>query len=412
MTESRTATLWRQRDFLHLWSAQAVSAFGSRVTRTALPVIAVLLVTADPVAIAILGALAVLPGVLVGLSAGGFIDRHAKRPLLVAADLARAALVLSVPIAAWLGELTMAQLYCVAALVGAASAAFQLADNAYLPVLIGREALIEGNSKLETTESIAEIGGPGLAGILIQLLTAPVAMAIDAISYVASALLLLRIRARERIEQVRATSASVLEDVRIGFRAGFGHPIVGRTLWAIAIGEFCNGFFVALYTLFALKTLGLDVATLGLVISLGGISALAGAFVAARLSRRLGLGVALVATLVLGKLANLFVPAASLAPAYGAAFLSASQLLGDGCLVAFFILANSYRQAALPLDVQARAGGMLQALSGVLLPAGALIAGTIAAATTPATAMWIGMIGSLFAVVPLLTTRVLGLERV
>jgi MFS family permease len=404
-------TLWRHRDFLHLWSAQAVSAFGSRITRTALPVIAVLLVTEDPIEIAILSALGVLPGIVVGLFAGGFIDRRPKRPILVAADLVRAVLVFSVPIAAWFSELTMPQLYVVAALVGAASAVFRLADNAYLPALIGREALIEGNSKLETTESIAEIGGPGLAGILIQWLTAPVAMVVDAVSYLASALLLFRIRARERIEDVAARRASVLEDIRIGLRAGFGHPIVGRTLWAIAIGEFCNGFFMALYSLYALRTLGLDVATLGLVISLGGIGALAGAFVAARLSNRLGLGRALVVSLLLGNAANLFVPAASLAPTYGAAFLSASQLLGDGCLVAFFILANSYRQAALPLDVQARAGGMLQALSGVLLPSGALIAGAIAAATSAATALWIGVIGSLFAVAPLLRRSILALER-
>lgn len=404
-------TLWRHRDFLHLWSAQAVSAFGSRITRTALPVIAVLLVTEDPIEIAILSALGVLPGIVVGLFAGGFIDRRPKRPILVAADLVRAVLVFSVPIAAWFSELTMSQLYVVAALVGAASAVFRLADNAYLPALIGREALIEGNSKLETTESIAEIGGPGLAGILIQWLTAPVAMAVDALSYLVSAALLFRIRARERVVAVAVRGGSVVEDIRIGLRAGFGHPIVGKTLWAIAIGEFCNGAFMALYSLYALRTLGLDVATLGLVISLGGIGALAGAFVAARLSSRLGLGRALVVTLLLGNTANLFVPAASLFPAHGAAFLSASQLLGDGCLVAFFILANSYRQAALPLDVQARAGGMLQALSAVLLPSGALIAGAIAAATSAATALWIGVIGSLFAVVPLLRGSIFALER-
>src|SRR5262249_55907506 len=159
--------LGAHRDFVSLWIAQSVSAFGSRITRTALPVIAILLVTADPVQISIVGALTVVPDLLVGLFAGGFIDRSAKRPLLIGADIARALLVFSVPIAAWTGRLTIEQLYVVAALVGGASALFRLTHLAYLPILIGREHLVEGNSKLEATDSIAEIGGPGLAGVLI-----------------------------------------------------------------------------------------------------------------------------------------------------------------------------------------------------------------------------------------------------
>ena len=139
----------------------------------------------------------------------------------------RAALVLSIPIAAWSAHLGIAQLYVVAALVGGFSALFRLADNAYLPVLIGREHLVEGNSKLQATDSVAEIGGPGLAGVLIQWLTAPITMVIDAFSYVVSAILLARIRTREVVEPGAATRPSLLEDLRIGARAGFGHPIVG-----------------------------------------------------------------------------------------------------------------------------------------------------------------------------------------
>ena len=152
--------LWRHSDFKRLWAAQAVSAFGSRITRTALPVIAILLVTANPMELALLGSLEVIPAVLVGLLAGGWIDRSKKRDILVAADISRAVLVFSVPLVAWVADVTMLQLYLIAAVSGASSALFRLADNAYLPALIGRESLIEGNSKLETTESIAEIGGP------------------------------------------------------------------------------------------------------------------------------------------------------------------------------------------------------------------------------------------------------------
>ena len=245
--------LGRHRDFVHLWAAQSVSAFGSRITRTALPVIAILLVTADPVQIAILSALSVIPGVLVGLFAGGFIDRHAKRPVMVWSDVVRALLVLSIPIAAWSAHLGIVQLYVVAALVGGFSALFRLADNAYLPVLIGRDHLVEGNSKLQATDSVAEIGGPGLAGVLIQWLTAPVTMVIDAF-------VVRRVRDIARAHSrgggdrrgLARQRPSLLEDLRIGARAGFGHPIVGPTFWSFAIDDFANGFFMALYMLYAI----------------------------------------------------------------------------------------------------------------------------------------------------------------
>ncbi len=395
---------------MRLWGAQTVSAFGSRITRTALPVIAILLVTSDPVQIAILSALEVTPGVLVGLFAGGFIDRHAKRPVLIATDIARALLVFSIPVAAWCAQLGMAQLYVVAACVGGCSALFALADNAYLPILIGREHLIEGNSKLQATDSVAEIGGPGLAGVLIQLLTAPVTMLIDAASYVVSAVLLASIRTQEDHHNVASAETSLLEDIRIGARAGFGHPVVGPTFVAFAIGDLANGFFMALYMLYALQTLELDVATIGIVISLGGVSALAGAFVASSISVRLGLGRAMIVTLAIGKFAGLFVALAAIEPTLSVACLSASQLLGDGAMVAFLILANSYRQAVLPLDVMARANGLLQVMTGVLLPLGALIAGVLASATSVTLAVWVGSIVGLFALVPLLRRVVIDLR--
>ena len=329
--------------------------------------------------------------------------------MLVASDIARAVLVFSVPLAAWFGNLGIVQLYIVAALVGAFSALFELADHAYLPVLIGREHLVEGNSKLQATDSVAEIGGPGLAGVLIQLLTAPVTMLIDALSYVVSAALLASIRSIEIRPVSEAAAPSLTEDIRIGARAGFGHPVVGPTFWSFAIGDLSDGFFMALYMLYALQTLHVDVATIGIVISLGGVSALAGAFVASTVSKRLGLGRALIVTLAIGKVAGMFVAFAALAPTYGVAWLSASQLVGDGAMVAFLILANSYRQAVLQLDVMARANGLLQVMTGVLLPLGALIAGVLAAATSVTLAIWVGSSIGLLALLPLLRRRIFGL---
>ena len=402
--------LMRHRDFVHLWAAQTVSAFGSRITRTALPVIAIVMVGADPIQLAILGSLSVVPGVAVGLFAGGFVDRNAKRPVLVATDLLRALLVFSVPLAAWYWDLSIEHLDVVAGAVGACSALFQLADGAYLPVVIAREQLVDGNSKLQASDSVAEIGGPAITGVLIQALTAPVTLVIDAVSYVASAALIFRMKTCEPPIETTHATPSLVDDVRTGARAGFGHPIVGRTFWAIAIDDLSGGFFMGLYTLLALRTLGMDVATLGIVIGLGGVSALAGAFVAGALSRRFGFGRAMIATFAIGKTAALSIVAATLLPSLGVMWLSIGQLVGDGALVAFSILASSYRQAVLPLDVMARANGLLQVLGGVLTPLGALAAGVLAMETSVSTAMQAGVAIGLFAVVPLLRRAIVELQ--
>src|SRR5690348_1687787 len=187
--------LWRHPDFLRLWAAQAISAFGSRITRTALPIIAVTTLGQPAVVLGVLAAMQLVPGVVLAMLAGGLVDRGRKRRILVTADLIRAGLVASLTLAWALGTLSMVQVVIVGAGVGAASALFQITDLAYLPALIGRRRLVEGNAKLETTEAIAEITGPASAGALIAALGAPLAVVIDAASYLWSAFMLGRIRA-------------------------------------------------------------------------------------------------------------------------------------------------------------------------------------------------------------------------
>jgi MFS family permease len=201
--------LWRHRDFLRLWTAQAISAFGSRITRTALPIIAVTTLDQPEAVVGLLAAMQLAPGVVLAMLAGGFVDRSRKRRILIAADLIRAALVASLTLVWALGALSMVQVVAVGAGVGAATALFQITDVAYLPVLIGRGRLVEGNAKLETTEAVAEITGPASAGVLIAALGAPLAVAIDAASYLWSALMLGRIRSSDddRVRPAGAPSA-------------------------------------------------------------------------------------------------------------------------------------------------------------------------------------------------------------
>ncbi|HEY6176526.1 MAG TPA: MFS transporter, partial [Kofleriaceae bacterium] len=207
---SNQRDLWRHADFLRLWAAQAVSAFGSRITRTALPIIAVVALRQPEAMIGVLAAMQLVPGIFLAMLAGGFVDRGRKRRILIVADLVRGALVASLTLAWELGALSMPQLIIVGAGVGAASALFQITDVAYLPQLIGRRRLAEGNAKLETTEAIAEITGPASAGVLISALGAPGAVVIDALSYLWSAIMLGRIRAADAPGETGSPAADEL----------------------------------------------------------------------------------------------------------------------------------------------------------------------------------------------------------
>lgn len=392
--------LWRHPDFLRLWGAQIISALGSRITRTALPLLALLTLQATPSQIALLAALEVGPGMLVGLCLGGTVDRSAKRPLLIGADVARALLLLTLPLAERLGTLSMPQLYVVAAAVGAATSLFQITDNSYLPALVGKPLLVEANARLEATESVAEAAGPGLAGVLVQALTAPIAIGLDALSYLGSALWLARIQTAEKPAAAPTSSPGLLADIAEGFRACLTHPLIRPVLQAEAVMYFFGGFFLALYLPFTVETLGLGPATVGLIIGVGGMGAFVGSLLARPLARR-RIGAAMGGSLLVGLGANLLVPLAEHAGAWAVPLLVAQQLLGDALLGAYVVLALSLRQWALPEQVLGRANATFHGVTGSLLAAGALLAGAMAEARGTAFCLWVGAGGALLAV-PLL----------
>jgi len=372
--------LWRQSDFLRLWGAQTVSDFGARITREGLPMMAVMGLAATPGQLGVLAALASGSALVVGLAAGDFVDHAARRPILIAMDLLRALILVVLPIAAWLGLLNMLQVYAAAGLVAAASVLFDIADHAYLPGLVGRSLITDANAKISATESVAEMGGPALAGVLFQWLTAPIAVAVNAATYVVSASLLARIRTPEPPLPNAMRRRGWVDGVVTGARLSWGQPLVRVLLVMTGVGGLFGGFFSALYIAFVLRGLGLSPALLGLGIAAGGFGALAGSAIAQLMARRLGVGPAICLSGALSALGTMIVVLAPANPVGGVTALVVSQVLGDAFGVVPLILAVSLRQSILPLNTLGRVGATFRAVGGGAAVAGALVGGALGAA--------------------------------
>jgi predicted MFS family arabinose efflux permease len=348
---------------------------------------------ASPAQVGILAAMAMGPSLLVGVFGGGVIDRSRRRGVLILADLGRALVLASVPLAAWSGVLSMTQVYIVAALVGALSVAFDIADHAFLPILVTSDQLVDGNSKLAATESVAEIGGPALAGILFQALTAPVAIVVNAATYLVSAAALATIRAAEPPPPPKGPAEHPLADFRAGLAASLGDPIVRPILLITTASALFGSFYSALYIIMALKVLGLTPAMLGMTIAVGGIGALIGSAAAGPIIRRLGIGPALIVTGVITGAASFLIPFARGGPWAAMIMLMAAQLLGDSFGTVTQIAGRSLRQSVVPQALMGRVGGVFAAAPGLMGVIGALAGGWLGGWLGPRDTVFIASAG-------------------
>jgi predicted MFS family arabinose efflux permease len=272
----------------------------------------------------------------------------------------------------------MWQVYVAAASVAAASVLFDIADHAYLPGLVGKPLITDANAKLSATESVAEMGGPALAGVLFQWLTAPIAVAVNAATYLLSALLLARIRVPEPPPAAGARRRGWVDGVVTGAKTAWAEPRVRTLLIMTGTGGLFGGFFGALYIAFVLRGLGLGPILLGLGIATGGVGALAGSVLVQPIARWVGVGPAICLAGALSALGTMIVLLAPANPVGGMAALVVSQFLGDAFGVVPLVLAISLRQSVLPLNVLGRVGATFRALGGGAAVAGALAGGALA----------------------------------
>jgi MFS family permease len=401
--------LWRHPDFLRLWGASTTSQLGSQVTLLALPLAAVLVLDASAFQVALLTTFDFLPFLLFGLPAGVWVDRLARRPVLIATDVGRAVALLTIPLAYAVDLLTLVQLYAVGFLVGVLTVFFELAHTSYLPSLVEREQLIDGNSKLEISRSGAYIAGPGLGGVLVGFFTAPGAIVVDAVSFIASAMLVLRIRAREQW----AASAGVRTGLRRELGEGLRYVARNRYLWPIAsctavLNLFWNAAF-AVYFVFLARELDLSAALIGLVLTLGNVGWLAGALVAGRVTERLGVGWTLAGS------AFLFGPSGvliALAPeSEPLPFLIAAQALGSFAGVLYNITSMTLRQSVTPERLQGRTVGAIRTVVWGVTPLGALLGGGLASVLGLRATFWIAAVGSAAAALPIVLSSARSLRR-
>jgi MFS family permease len=375
-SKSRFGGLWRNPDFMKLWAGQTISEIGSRITRDGVPYAAVIVLNAPPSQMGFLTAVGAASVLLFGLLAGVWVDRFRRRPIMIAADLARAAILASIPIAALTHRLSMAQLYVVIALAGFCTVFFDVAYQSYLPSLVERENLLEGNSKLAMSASVAEIAGPSLTGILVQLITAPIAILFDAISFLVSAAGVILIRKPEQRYQAPTSAPHPIA----GLRFVFSHPLL-RPLACFSITAFLSlGIIGPLYVLYAIRELHITPAELGIAIAMGGAGSLIGASLAPAIGRRFGLGHTFIGSVLTMAAAYALIPLAHGPRPLPLIFLMLSQLVGDFALSTYMINVLTLRQSVAPEEMLGRVNAAMQLMTRGAFPLSALAGGILASA--------------------------------
>ncbi len=398
MDTKKSITLWGHRDFRKLWAGQTISELGSRITREGLPYTALLVLHADPAQMGVLAALSGISVLIFGLAAGVWVERLRRRPILIGADVGRALILSTIPLAASWHWLSMAQLYAVAALAGVLTVFFDVANQTYLPSLVQPEQLLEGNTRLTFSSTAAEIVGPGMTGVLVQLITAPIAILLDAASFLFSALMVLLIRKPEP-EPLHHQHQDLWTETLGGMQFIWAHPLL-RPLAARSVTFF---FFVgpmaSLYILYAVDVLHLQPAALGIAIAMGGVGGTLGTVLSGYLVRRFGLGRALIGSAVMIAIGTSLLPLAHGRSASVMTFLLAQQLIGDFGYAIYFLNEMTLRQIAAPGHVLGRVNAAMQLLARGMMPLGALAGGLLAS--------WIG-VRQTIAVSVALTTLTIG----
>jgi MFS family permease len=392
-------TIWQNGAFVRLFTAASISYVGSFVTRTALPLAAIYGLSAGALELAAIRSSEFIGWLLVGLAAGAWVDRLRRRPVMIWADLGRAVILGSIPIAAIAGSLTLVHLVLAAFLAAILSVFFDAASGAYLPSIVARSRLIAANSAMSASASIAEFTGFGLSGVLVQVLTAPIAIAVDAVSFVGSALVLATIRRPEPARPAAKDREPVLREIREGIDVLTHSPILRALAIAHAANHLLWGVFGATYLLFAVDELGLSAAAIGVITAIGGLGSFLGAAIASRVVARLGAGRSMIVGLAGTVIGSSLIPLApGGAPLVGGLFLIAQQIVGDASGTVYEVVEDSVTQTIVHDRVLGRVRATVSVVTTVTALVGTIVGGIIGAAFGLRIAFAVGIAGAALAV--------------
>lgn len=385
----------REHDFRRLWLGYSVSALGSEITVLALPVTAAVLLGASALQMGVLTAAATVPNLAIGLLAGVWVDRlPRRRPVLVVTDLASAAALLSIPVAWWLGVLTVTQLVAVELAVGCARVLFRPAYQSHLPQVVERAHLTRASGHLRTSDSAAMLVGPGLGGLLVQAVSAPVAVVLDGLSFLVSAMCIRSLRRPEQRSEPSATRRSLRAELGEGLAAVLRNPSLRAIAGSAANLNLFGMLTLALFVAYATRTLGLSAGMIGAIVMTGGSGALAGALAAPRIAARIGEGRAIVGATVFFSFSLFALPMASGPRWLEICFIGAGELVGGFAVMVFDVTAAGLTLGSVAPELLGRVSSCNAFLTQGVKPIGALAGGVLGTALGLHAALWIAAAGA------------------
>ena len=379
----RPGGLWRQRDFGLFWTGESISEVGNSVTIVVIPLVAIDTLHTSTFIVALLTAMVWLPWVIIGIPAGAWVDRLPPRPVMLASDAISAAVYASVPIAAWCGVLTVAQLIMVTLIAGTATVFFSSAYQVLLPGIVDEADLTEGNAKLMGSREVAQIGGPGLGGLLAQMAAPVTGLLADAASYAVSFCCLTAMRQPRDRRSGAAEAGGILDGLRFAWR----DPYLRAMTAFSSLANLALTGVDALIVVFLVRTVGLSSASAGLVVASFGVGGILGALVARPMGRRFGTARAILVADAGGLSCALLLPLTTAGPRL--AFASVAMICVACGVVIGNVIVVSFMQAYVPPDILGRVSSATRTVGYAMMPAGALLAGALATALGIRGAVWI-----------------------
>ncbi|MFF0966008.1 MFS transporter [Streptomyces sp. NPDC003703] len=384
--------LWRQRDFLLLWSGQTVSETGSAVTQVALPLLAVVALRASTFEVGLLTAATTLAFAVIALPAGALVDGAAKRTVMLVCNVLRLVIIGTVPVAAAFGVLTMAQLYVVAVAAGVCSVFFDVAYQSYVPSLVPAARLMDANGKLGTTQAFAQLGGPGLGGGLVGLVGAAGAMTADALSYAVSAASLLGIRTREEPPPARPADETLRRRIAEGLKFVLGHGILRKVVACTGTANLFSGMSTALAMVFLVRVLHVRPALTGLVLAGAAVGGVVGGVFAGRLAERIGSARIIWVSMLVFSAPQVIAAAAW--RGWGVVLFAAGWAVTGFSAMVYNIAQLSYRQSVTPPELMGRMNAAVRWVVWGTLPVGGVLGGLLGTLIGVRPALWVAFAGS------------------